>query len=48
MSVGVMVMTDLLRGCRVGRGSQGPDGLFPGDVIPDETAVMGADAAPAA
>ena len=48
MGVGVMVMTDSLRGGKVGRGSQGPDGLPPGDGIPDETAIMSADAAPAA
>ena len=47
MGVGVMVVIGSLRGGKVGRGSQGPDGLLPGDGIPEETAGMGADAAPA-
>ena len=47
MGVGVMVMAGSLRGGRVGRGSQEPDGLLPGDGTPEETAGMGADAAPA-
>lgn len=48
MGVGVMVMTSSLRSCKVGRGSQEPDGLLLGDGTPNETAGMGTEAAPAA